>query len=113
MRILQYGNRKMEPIAWDASTPELEAAAFLELFRYFNGDYWQMYVASPPTPKQKRLYERAKGGDAGAARKLLEMRKDYEYEDWKLVEVQDYGVNGWTTGKVDDMFRQRDLELKA
>ena len=83
MKILKYGNRKIDDIAWDASTPELESQAFLELFRYFDGEYWQMY-ADPPTGKQKALYEKAKFGDAEAARKLLQLRKTYEYEAWEL-----------------------------
>ena len=91
MKVLRYSNRKMDSIAWDASTPELELQAFLSLFRYLDGDYWQMYKASPPTPKQKPLYDRAKAGDGGAACKLLEIRKaaGYEYEDgWELIEVR-------------------------
>lgn len=110
MKILQYGNRKMEPIAWDASTPELEAAAFLALFQYFDGDYWRMYTASPLSGRQKTLYDRAKGGDAGAAKKLLELRKTYEYEDWSLLDFDD--SDGWKKSKLKGMFRQRELELK-
>lgn len=113
MRILQYSNRKMEPIAWDASTPELEAAAFLGLFRYLDGDYWRMYAPSPVTGQQKPLYVRARASDAAAARKLLEIRKaaGYEYEDgWQFVEVD--LDNGWEKSKMENAFRQRELELK-
>jgi hypothetical protein len=112
MRLLQYGNRKMAPIAWDISTPELELQAFLELFQYFDGDYWQMYSVDPLYGTQKKLYLRAKDGDAGAARKLLELRQKYEYEDWQILEIQTE-TNKWNRSKVEQMFHQRDVELRG
>jgi len=103
MKVLMYGNRKMSPIAFDASTPELELKAFLRLFQYFDGDYWRMYKASPLTGKQKDWYEKAKyGADGDSARKLLTARRTYEYEEWQLVEVQE--------SEAKDMFRQAKVE---
>jgi len=91
MRILLYSNRKMEPIAFDASTPELEAAAFLKLFRFFDHDQeggYNMYDGGRGLPgSQGTLYQKAKVGDSTAARKLLTARMRYEYEQWSLIDV--------------------------
>jgi uncharacterized protein with FMN-binding domain len=41
-RVLVYENRKAPPAYWDASTAELEAGAFLALFKHLDED-WQVY----------------------------------------------------------------------
>jgi hypothetical protein len=105
MKVLLYGNRKMDPIAYDASTPESELQAFLRLFRYFDGEFWDMYKASPPASKQQQaLYDAAKTGDANAAKKLLTLRRTYEYEEWQLIDVQ--------PSEAAEMFRQASAEEK-
>jgi len=98
MKVLVYGNRKMDAILWDASTKDLEAAAYLALFTYLDTE-WQVYADlkepvawdEPDTPsKQRQWYDRAAKGDAEAARLLLGWRKarHYEYEDgWDIHSV--------------------------
>jgi hypothetical protein len=36
---------------------------------------------------QQKLYERSKSGDANAAKRLLSMRQDHEYESWTICDV--------------------------
>jgi hypothetical protein len=88
VKLLRYSNRKIDDRFWDISTPEKEQKAFLKLFREFDGPDWRMYEASPLTGAQKKLYQKAKDGDADAARKLLTLRKGYEYEEWSIVETE-------------------------
>jgi hypothetical protein len=96
MMILLYSNRKTDPIAWDASTREQKAAAFLALFEYLR-DEWQVYdELREPLPwdvdkpsRQHVLFQRAQLGDADAAERLLQTRKTYEYEYWQIVSVTD------------------------
>lgn len=89
MKIIIYENRKSDPICLDASTPEKENAAFLELFNYLK-DNWDCYceIEDESTPKkQKEWYNKAVLGDAKAAKNLLTARRDYEYEEWKYSNV--------------------------
>jgi hypothetical protein len=96
VRILLYSNRKVDPMAWDASTPEKKAAAFLALFEYLRDD-WEVYAdLQEPQPwdvdkpsRQRVLFQRAVAGDAEAAEALLTMRKKYEYEYWSLIDAVD------------------------
>ena len=81
-QVLMYGNRKIDPVIIDASTLEKEAAAFLKLFQYLDRD-WQVYDTGMTAP-HKALYDKAKAGDAEAAKKLLTQRKGYEYEEWYM-----------------------------
>lgn len=91
MTILTYFDMSGSTIAWDASTPELESVAFLELFRYFNDPHLDMYCNGVDcTPYEKPFYKKAKAGDPDAAKRLLVARKGArrEYEDsWQLVDV--------------------------
>jgi len=50
-RLLVYGNRKCDPTYWDASTPELEAGAFLALFKILDED-WHVYANLTEEPYQ-------------------------------------------------------------
>lgn len=85
-KILLYENRKCDPVAFDASTPELEAAAYLKLFKLLDED-WQVYECGDLKADHKKWYQKAKTGDAVAAEKLLRARRDYEYETWQSVNV--------------------------
>ncbi|MBA7665289.1 hypothetical protein ES703_73359 [subsurface metagenome] len=49
MEILLYENRKIDPICWDASTPEKKKASLLALFRYF--DKRKFYASLEGFPK--------------------------------------------------------------
>jgi len=84
-RILLYENRKSDPIAWDASTEELMAKAFLACFNYLNKD-WQLF--NDLKEMESGVYEKATQGDADAARKILENRQYDEYFNWQIVTIQ-------------------------
>ena len=85
-KILLYENRKCDEV-FDASTPELESAAFLTLFKILD-EVWQVYDCGDLTANHRKWYNDAKAGDAKAAEKLLRARRDYEYESWRLVNVR-------------------------
>ena len=84
-RILLYENRKSDPIAWDASTDELMAKAFLACFNYLDKD-WNLF--DDLKKMESRLYEKATQGDAVAARRILEDRQYEEYCSWQIVTIQ-------------------------
>jgi hypothetical protein len=86
MKVLIYGNRKQDDEIYDISTPEKEAAAYLLLFRLLD-EQWEVYCDLPAN--QKSRYEKAKAGNADAAKRLLNARKDYEYEEFHFGEVID------------------------
>jgi predicted ABC-class ATPase len=87
-KILLYENRKSDPVAFDASTPELENTAFLKLFKLLDED-WQVYECGDMTAIHNQWYHLAKNrGDAEAAKKLLKARRNYEYETWQMVNVE-------------------------
>lgn len=95
---LIYGHRKQDDLKWDISTPELRATAFLELFKelkesweVYSCDYWGANKAE--IAQQKELYRLAVSGDADAAERLLTMRIDYEYENWRIAAAPDSGVD--------------------
>lgn len=126
-RILIYTNRKIDPIYWDASTAELEAGAYLALFKHLD-EGWKVYLdlqeeleplvfpvdhvsgcrcdrcLSAPLRLKERanmeelrkkhlaLYEKAKKGDALAARALLRARGSGEYQSYSFAEVQSASV---------------------
>lgn len=85
--VLVYGNRKQDDMIWDVSTPELRYAAFLKLFYYLH-DEWDVYSASPLKPTEQALFEKARLGDSAAAERLLTKRSSYEYEEWRIVELE-------------------------
>jgi hypothetical protein len=85
-KILLYGNRKSDTYAFDASTPELEATSFLMLFNILDKD-WQVYSCGDLNSTHQQWYNKAKAGDAEAAKKLLKARRSYEYEEWQIVNV--------------------------
>jgi hypothetical protein len=78
-KVLVYSNRKIDPIIIDTSTPEKEAAAFLKLFKHLDEE-WRVY--DDLDPKYQNLWDKATTGDADAAKKLLKMRRNEEYESW-------------------------------
>ena len=84
-KILLYENRKVGPIAWDASTDELEQRAFSELFKYLDED-WDLF--DNLKKMESAVYERAKNGDIAAIRKILIDRKGWEYCNWQLVSLR-------------------------
>jgi uncharacterized membrane protein len=95
VKVLVYENRKQPALIWDASTSEKEAAAFLTLFAMLAHE-WVVYDdltdssrLTPSEQAQRVLFDRALTGDANAAKQLLRLRKDYEYEGWSFGEVLD------------------------
>ena len=99
MKIILYQNRKTDPCAWDAHTPKLRTWALLQLFNlldeqecYYDLHGWEeddYYVAI--LHMMKELYDQAKKGNAESAERLLLMRKQYEYEYWSELEVEEPG----------------------
>ena len=85
-RVLEYYNRKTDAVIFDASTVELEAAAFLKLFKLLDEE-WDVYSYGM-TEREKDLYDQAKLGDAAAANQLLTRRQRCEYEEWRFRNVQ-------------------------
>lgn len=96
-RVLLYGNRKSDTIVFDVTTPALEAAAYLALFKILDRE-WQVYedLKDPlawdasetgPSARERQIYTKAKAGDAAAAKRLLCMRNGNEYEKWRIVAV--------------------------
>jgi hypothetical protein len=85
-KILLYENRKIDPEAFDASTPELENEAFLKLFKLLDED-WDVYSCEDLSEQHQTWYDAAKAGDPEAAKKLLKARRSYEYEEWQFVDV--------------------------
>lgn len=94
MRVLAYSNRKSDPELWDASTPIKEERAFRELFQLLDDD-WGVYAdlaEDSPSSKGQKLqrewYEAALKGDYKALRKLMDLRRAYEYEEWSLIDIK-------------------------
>ena len=89
MKILLYENRKSDPIAWDVSDLEKEIDAFYSLFLYLK-DNWDCYCnMEDEDPANVKFYQKALTGNKVAARRLLHLRRDYEYEFWTLLKVQE------------------------
>jgi hypothetical protein len=86
MKVLIYGNRKQDNDIYDISTPEKESTAYLKLFHYLD-EKWGVYCDLPANQKDK--YTKAKAGNADAAKRLLNARRDYEYEEFSFGEVID------------------------
>ena len=84
---LIYAPKSGSPLVFFAPDEDGLDAAFLALFRYFDGEYWDFYSEVPK--KQLSLLNKARGGDAKAARKLMEIRRSYEYEYWDVVDLLD------------------------
>lgn len=82
MKILVYGNRKADDTYYDVSTPGKENAAYLALFKILDEE-WDVYVELETA--HKPLYDAAKSGDAQAAKKLMYLRRRYEYEEVREV----------------------------
>ena len=83
-RILLYKGKDCE-LAWDASTTELAEHALLSLFKLLD-EVWGFY--SDLREMQSALYTKAKAGDAVAAKRILSMRRGYEYEWWKFIDLE-------------------------
>ena len=79
-KVLLYRGKDYD-ILWDASTPELEEWAFGQLFKNLDelGAYDEV--------KEDPLYLKARGGDAEARKRFLNMRKSYD-EYWALEHVR-------------------------
>ena len=83
-KVLIYYNRKTDlPTILDASTPEKEDAAFLQLYHYLD-EVWEVYECDELTAKEKKLRAKAKDGDVAAAKMLLTSRIKFEYEEWRI-----------------------------
>lgn len=115
-KVLVYSNRKVDDVSWPFSSPAQQEKAWRALFKLLR-DEWGVYGDleaevnvkeyagcdhacvhhNPAAPRsralrearsQKLLYEQAKCGDLDSIERLLELRKDYEYEGWHVLELQ-------------------------
>lgn len=80
MKILIYGNRKQDDEYYDISTPGKELAAYLKVFKTLDED-WDVYSADDLSDGHQKLYDAAKGGDGESAKRLINLRHTYEYEE--------------------------------
>jgi len=90
-RILLYENRKIDPIAFDA-TGDKQRDAFYALFTYLD-ENWKVYGdLTNENNQQSRFYHSAKAGDKDSAARLLAARRAYEYDrrvqsKWRKVSI--------------------------
>ena len=84
-RILLHSG-KDHKVAWDASTTELAEQSMISLFKYLD-EVWGFYIDL--REMQSTLYDKAKNGDASAAKRILSMRKHYEYECWEFIDLEE------------------------
>lgn len=89
MQVLIYRSNTATMRAWDASSPR-EDLAFLALFRELDeSDFYQMLsYEKAGNSEERKLLKLARGGDGGAARKLLMLRLEHEDENWNLIPVE-------------------------
>lgn len=88
-RILLYIG-KDHKVAWDASTTELAEQALLNLFKYLDKE-WHFYENL--REMQSLLYDKAKKNDAIAIKRILSIRKNYKYEWWEFIDLQEKDIN--------------------
>lgn len=91
-KVLLYENRKSDPMVWDVSTDEGKERAFRELFQHLR-DVWDVYGDwsrgnKQDAERQKSLFDLAQTGDATATERLLRLRNNFEYETWRILEVE-------------------------
>jgi hypothetical protein len=87
-KVLVYGNRKIDDIIIDASTPEKEAAAYLKLFKHLDEE-WKVYDSCPGTEWDQTRIKAARAGNAHLAKELLTRRRRDEYEEWHIADMID------------------------
>ena len=75
---------KYESRYYDASTPSLEELAFWNAFIYNNDNE---YYEDLESKEEKELYTKIINGEGKLAKRLLELRRHYEYEGWTIEEV--------------------------
>ena len=71
---------------FDASTPELEREAFLKAFKVGCDECF--YDEIRGRHAHVKFYSAARRGDYDAAKTLLSLRRDYEYEGWTLESIE-------------------------
>jgi hypothetical protein len=103
--VLIYGNRKQDDLVWLFITPAQRRHAVRALFEFLDQS-WDVYAelkrrAEDPQlqipgigrktefEQHREWYLAAKQGDEDAAWSLLNARKDYEYEQWRIYELQE------------------------
>ena len=88
-KVLIYQNRKSESYVWDVSDGDKALKAFISLFNLLD-ETFQVYdnIREDGTKEQIRWYKEAKKGDYVNLTKLLNARKNYEYEEWYISTVE-------------------------
>jgi len=84
-RILLYGG-KHGHMVWEASTSEQEDAALKALFSFLDKE-WNVY--NDLRMVESALYDKAKQGDQKSIKNLLLLRRNYEYEWFEILPVQE------------------------
>lgn len=87
MKVLVWTHKHGDEI-YDATTPEKELSSWKECFNLMieYGDFANI----PVEKNQRKLFDKAKKGDANAAKIILKYRSDndYEYEHFELKDVK-------------------------
>lgn len=87
MKQLLVYHGKDSCLYYDISTPEMESASYLALFNYLDKDL-DCYTPDTLEDPQPMLLEKARQGDWQAAKRLLQIRRNYEYEGISTERVQ-------------------------
>ncbi len=90
-KVLIYQNRESGTYVWDVSTEELENKALISLFRLLDEEMgcYNCIREDAIDPRQIKWYKEAKKGDYSSLCLLLDARKDYEYEEWYVTDVEE------------------------
>jgi len=85
MRALRWTGNDVE-LFWMFGSPEQQDYAWLSMFQAIEREE---YYTIGLTGEQKILYDRAREGNPDAARRLIYLRDDAEYEDFDFVEINE------------------------
>lgn len=95
-KILVYHGR-YDDIYIDVSTAEKERQAYLALFRFIN-QVTGCYIPRYMNVDMRNAFDGALAGDWRAAKWLLQLRRDYDYEKWDIVHcVRQDEIDQWLT----------------
>ena len=83
MKVL-IAKEKHSDRVFNVTTPEDEERTFLKLFKERDKEEYFKELRT----MQSLIYDKAKKGNALCARKILYMRKAYEYEQFEILEVE-------------------------
>src|SRR5260370_37778826 len=79
-----------QTLVWDASTDQLKAEAFLDLFKFLDKEL-RMYIRAQLPIAQAQMYAQARKGNPEYAEAFLRIRKKNEYEGFTEAPVHVVG----------------------